>query len=87
MKQSADSCWRQGTASVNRPHGGSEHPIPGLGPTAHGFRPGSVGCFSCSQIGLLAGAVGTAGALLFNGAALVLVAIGAGVASRRLREM
>ena len=39
------------------------------------------------QIGLLAGAVGTAGALLLNGAALVLVAIGAGAASRRLREM
>ena len=39
------------------------------------------------EMGLLAGAVGTAGALLFNGAALVLVAIGAGVASRRLREM
>ena len=39
------------------------------------------------EMGLLAGVVGTAGALLFNGAALVLVAIGAGVASRRLREM
>ena len=39
------------------------------------------------EIGLLSGAVGTAGALLFNGAALVLVAIGAGAASRRLREM
>ena len=39
------------------------------------------------EMGLLAGAVGTAGALLLNGAALVLVAIGAGVASRRLREM
>ena len=39
------------------------------------------------EIGLLAGAVGTAGALLINGAALVLVAIGAGAASRRLREM
>jgi hypothetical protein len=38
-------------------------------------------------MGLLAGAVGTAGALLLNGAALVLVAIGAGAASRRLREM
>ena len=39
------------------------------------------------EMGLLAGAVGTAGALLFNGAALMLVAIGAGAASRRLREM
>ena len=39
------------------------------------------------QMGLLAGAVGTAGALLLNGVALVLVAIGAGAASRRLREM
>ncbi len=39
------------------------------------------------QMGLLAGAIGTAGALLLNGAALVLVAIGAGAASRRLREM
>ena len=39
------------------------------------------------EMGLLAGAVGTAGALLLNGAALVLVAVGAGVASRRLREM
>ena len=39
------------------------------------------------QIGLLAGVVGTAGALVLNGAALVLVAIGAGAASRRLREM
>lgn len=39
------------------------------------------------QMGLLAGAIGTAGALLLNGAALVLVAIGAGAASRRLRGM
>ena len=39
------------------------------------------------EMGLLAGAVGTAAALLLNGAALVLVAIGAGAASRRLREM
>ena len=39
------------------------------------------------EMGLLAGAVGTAGALLLNGVALVLVAIGAGAASRRLREM
>ena len=39
------------------------------------------------EMGLLSGAVGTAGALLLNGAALVLVAIGAGAASRRLREM
>ena len=39
------------------------------------------------QMGLLAGAIGTAGALLLNGVALVLVAIGAGAASRRLREM
>ena len=39
------------------------------------------------EMGLLAGAVGTAGALLFNGAALVLVATGAGAASRRLRGM
>ena len=39
------------------------------------------------EMGLLAGAVGAAAALLLNGAALVLVAIGAGAASRRLREM
>ena len=39
------------------------------------------------EMGLLAEVVGTAGALLLNGAALVLVAIGAGAASRRLREM
>ena len=39
------------------------------------------------EMGLLAGAIGTAGALMLNGAALVLVAIGAGAASRRLREM
>ena len=39
------------------------------------------------EMGLLAGAIGTAGALLLNGAALVLVAIGAGAASRRLRKM
>ena len=39
------------------------------------------------EMGLLAGAVGTAGALLLNGAALVLVAVGAGAASRRLRGM
>ena len=39
------------------------------------------------EMGLLAGWVGTAGALLLNGAALVLVAVGAGAASRRLREM
>ena len=39
------------------------------------------------EMGLLAGAVGTAGALLLNGAALVAVALGAGAASRRLREM
>ena len=39
------------------------------------------------EMGLLAGAVGTAAALLLNGAALVLVALGAGAASRRLREM
>ena len=39
------------------------------------------------EMGLLAGAVGTAGALLLNGAALVLVAVGAGAASRQLREM
>ena len=39
------------------------------------------------EMGLLAGRVGTAGALLLNGAALVLVAVGAGAASRRLREM
>ena len=39
------------------------------------------------EMGLLAGAVGTGEALLLNGAALVLVAIVAGVASRRLREM
>ena len=39
------------------------------------------------EMGLLSGAIGTAGALLINGAALVLVAIGAGAASRRLREM
>ena len=39
------------------------------------------------EVGLLAGAAGTATALLLNGAALVLVAVGAGAASRRLREM
>ena len=39
------------------------------------------------EMGLLAGAIGTAGALLLNGAALVLVAVGAGAASRRLRKM
>ena len=39
------------------------------------------------EMGLVAGAVGTAAALVLNGAALVLVALGAGVASRRLREM
>ena len=39
------------------------------------------------EMGLLAGAVGTAGALLLNGLALVLVAVGAGAASRRLRRM
>ena len=39
------------------------------------------------EMGLLAGMVGTAGALLLNGAALVLVAAGAGAASRRLRQM
>ena len=39
------------------------------------------------EVGLLAGAVGTAAALLLNGVALVLVAAGAGAASRRLREL
>ena len=39
------------------------------------------------EVGLLAGAVGTPAALLLNGVALVLVAAGAGAASRRLREM
>ena len=39
------------------------------------------------EMGLLAGSVGTPAALLLNGAALVLVALGAGAASRRLREM
>ena len=39
------------------------------------------------EMGLVAGAVGTAAALMVNGAALVLVALGAGAASRRLREM
>ena len=39
------------------------------------------------EMGLLAGSVGTPTALLLNGAALVLVALGAGAASRRLREM
>lgn len=39
------------------------------------------------EMGLLAGAVGTAGALLLNGGALVLVTIGVGAGSRRLREM
>ena len=39
------------------------------------------------EVGLLAGAAGTATALLLNGAALVLVALGAGAASRRLRKM
>ena len=39
------------------------------------------------EVGLLASALGTGAALLVNGAALVLVALGAGAASRRLREM
>jgi len=39
------------------------------------------------EIGLLASALGTATALLLNGAALVLVALGAGAVSRRLRRM
>ena len=39
------------------------------------------------EVGLLSSALGTASALLANGMALVLVAIGAGAASRRLREM
>ena len=39
------------------------------------------------EMGLLASALGTAAALLVNGTALVLVAIGAGAASRRLRRM
>lgn len=39
------------------------------------------------EVGLLSSMLGTASALLANGAALVLVAIGAGAASRRLREM
>ena len=39
------------------------------------------------QMGVLAGALGTASALLLNGSALVLVAIGAVAASRRLRQM
>ena len=39
------------------------------------------------EIGLLAGALGTPAALLFNGMVLVLVALGAVAASRRLREM
>ena len=40
-----------------------------------------------AEVGILAGAVGTAHALLLNGVALVLVAVGAGAVSRRLREM
>ena len=39
------------------------------------------------EVGLLSSMLGTAPALLVNGAALVLVALGAGAASRRLREM
>ena len=39
------------------------------------------------EVGLLSSAVGTATALQFNGAILVLVALGAGAASRRLRKM
>lgn len=39
------------------------------------------------EVGLLASALGTGAALLFNGMVLVLVALGAGAASRRLREM
>lgn len=39
------------------------------------------------EIGLLASALGTASALLLNGGALVLVALGAGAASRRLRRV
>lgn len=39
------------------------------------------------EVGLLASALGTASALLANGMMLVLVALGAGAASRRLREM
>ena len=39
------------------------------------------------EVGLLSSVLGTAPALLLNGAALVLVALGAGAASRRLREM
>ena len=39
------------------------------------------------EVGLLSSALGTASALLANGMALLLVALGAGAASRRLREM
>ena len=39
------------------------------------------------QMGLLASALGTASALLLNGAALVLVAVGAVATSRRLRQL
>ena len=39
------------------------------------------------EVGLLSSLLGTTSALLANGAALVLVALGAGAASRRLREM
>ena len=39
------------------------------------------------QMGLLASALGTAAALMLNGAALVMVAIGAVATSRRLRQM
>ena len=39
------------------------------------------------EVGLLSSVLGTTSALLANGMALVLVAIGAGAASRRLREM
>ena len=39
------------------------------------------------EVGLLSSLLGTTSALLANGMALVLVAFGAGAASRRLREM
>ena len=54
----------------------------GMWQVAVGFSP-----IGHMQMGVLAGALGTASALLLNGAALVLVAIGAVATSRRLRQM
>ena len=38
VRQSADSSRRQGMASVNRRHGGSENPLPEFEPMAYGLR-------------------------------------------------